>query len=274
MSRPPSADVVVIGAGSLGLGLAVRAAQRGLVVACLGRQGPLARAALGEDAVDLARAEHAPIAIVTVKAHDLDGALAAVGAPSRVIVVSNGLPQTPSPVCLALAWACASRAGDGRAIWRGPVRLVASAGPAGDALADVFAGSADVAVTLEPVARMDALRYEKLLVSAGLNAVAALHRVAPRAVLADPILLRRACDVAGEIAALAELRGHLVPAPDDVVRRAAEAMGDFEPSMLQDRRRGAPMELDAVLGAPLRALTAHDLPRRAVASLLTDLSRS
>lgn len=273
MSAP---DVLVVGAGSLGLGLAVEAARRG-TVACRARSGFLARATLDDVSAELVPPRGRPhLALVTVKAHDLDAALATARGAEHVVVIANGLPTTRAPVAhvAAIAWACATRLGRDTTTWRGSLRLLVPDGPEAEALARAFRGTGRVEVTVATETEVAASRLEKLAVSAGLNALSALHRIPPGRIAEDAALFGRAREVAEEIAGLAAARGAPTADVPELLRRAAAAMGDFEPSMLQDARRGASLELDAVLAAPLRELAARDLPRRALAALLSDLSNA
>ncbi len=96
--------------------------------------------------------------------------------------------------------------------------------------------------------------WGKLAINAGLNPLTALLGVPNGGLLEDPaarMFMRRA---AKEVAAVATAQGIALPyddataAVEDVARRTAPNLS----SMLQDLRRGAPTEIDAICGAVAR----------------------
>lgn len=100
----------------------------------------------------------------------------------------------------------------------------------------------------------DGLVWGKLAVNAAINPLTALLRV-PNGFLAENEalvdLMRR---VAGEVVAVAEAQGILLPFPDPTARPliVAQATAANRSSMLQDVDRGAPTEIDAICGAVAR----------------------
>ncbi len=93
--------------------------------------------------------------------------------------------------------------------------------------------------------------WGKLAINAGLNPLTALLGVPNGGLLEDPaarLFMRRAAE---EVAAVAAAQGITLPyddaaaAVEDVARRTAPNLS----SMLQDLRRGAPTEIDAICGA-------------------------
>ena len=96
--------------------------------------------------------------------------------------------------------------------------------------------------------------WGKLAINAGLNPLTALLGVPNGGLLEDPaarLFMRRA---AQEVAAVAAAQGITLPyddaaaAVEDIARRTAPNLS----SMLQDLRRGAPTEIDAICGAVAR----------------------
>jgi len=108
--------------------------------------------------------------------------------------------------------------------------------------------------TVETVDDVRGLIWGKLAVNAAINPLTALLGVPNGALLEDPaarLFMRRAAE---EVAAVAAAQGISLPYPDpaaaaeDVARRTAANLS----SMLQDLRRGAPTEIDAICGAVAR----------------------
>jgi 2-dehydropantoate 2-reductase len=106
------------------------------------------------------------------------------------------------------------------------------------------------------------LLWGKLVINAAINPLTALLEVPNGALLESknaPILM---ASVAREAAAVAVAQGIRLPYPDPVI--AAETIARNTAtnysSMLQDVRRGAPTEIDAICGAIVRAGESFDIP--------------
>ncbi len=107
---------------------------------------------------------------------------------------------------------------------------------------------------VEVAADVQGVIWGKLAINAGLNPLTALLGVPNGGLLEDPaarLFMHRAAE---EVAAVAAAQGITLPyddaaaAVEDVARRTAPNLS----SMLQDLRRGAPTEIDAICGAVAR----------------------
>jgi len=103
--------------------------------------------------------------------------------------------------------------------------------------------------------RIDGLLWGKLVINAAINPLTAVLGVPNGALLERPGARSLMADLAQETAAIAAARGVSLPfadpaaAVEEVARRTAENLS----SMLQDVRRGAPTEIEAICGAVVRA---------------------
>ncbi len=108
---------------------------------------------------------------------------------------------------------------------------------------------------IKTVADIDALVWGKLAINAAINPLSALLRVPNGELLARPTARELMSAAAREAALVANARGIRLPFDDPAA--AAEAVAQKtaanRSSMLQDIRRGAPTEIDAINGAIVRA---------------------
>lgn len=97
----------------------------------------------------------------------------------------------------------------------------------------------------------ESLIWGKLAISCGINALTALLRIPNGELLHRPNALDLMGRAVTECAAVARVRGVVLPFPDPVsrVREVAERTSTNKSSMLQDLLRGAPTEIDAINGA-------------------------
>jgi ketopantoate reductase len=270
-------DVVVIGAGAVGMGLAVEAAVAGRDVACVGRSGPKQHGDYvgprDHCTATFAAPDRAALAILAVKAQDQASAVeqhrAILERCDHVAVVRNGMNPVPTigKACAhVITWSCAERVA-GTVRWRTPTRLAVVEGPVGWALAQLFGPSEWVTVDLVDAARHRALSFEKLMVNASLNPMCALHRLPPGTLMRDSDRAARVLAVAREVESLARAEGLVVRAAEQIVGPAAESMGDFPPSMLQDVERGHATEFEQLVAWPLRELSRRQRPHAALTEL-------
>jgi ketopantoate reductase len=276
-------DLLVVGPGAVGGGLAVLAAAAGHRVACIGSGGPVHTLTLAyRDDVprtrDFAPPGPARVALLAVKRNQVEAALAAAAheltTSESVVLVSNGIDATLAalPATRAVVWAFAERE-EGLLRWRAPARLaVADAGVAG-ALARLWDASV-VQIEATTPARLAVLEHEKLMVNASLNPLCALYHLNPYELVQVPEHRSRALVVANEIEALARLKGLDTRPAEEVILAAAKSMHDFPPSMLQDCRRGAATELDALVRHPARCLQRRGVAAVALSALAGDLERA
>jgi 2-dehydropantoate 2-reductase len=107
---------------------------------------------------------------------------------------------------------------------------------------------------MEPVEDVQGLLWGKLLINAGINPLTALLEVPNGALLESPSVLEVMVSAAEETAAVAAALGVELPFadPGSQVMDVARKTGGNTSSMLQDIRRGAPTEIDAISGAIVR----------------------
>lgn len=119
-------------------------------------------------------------------------------------------------------------------------------------LAELF-GKAGFFVESQP--DLQAMLWGKLVINAAINPLSALLRVPNGELLARPDARSLMAAAAREAASVAVAKGVNLPFPDPAV--AAEAIArrtaSNYSSMLQDVRRGAPTEIDAICGGIVRA---------------------
>ena len=115
--------------------------------------------------------------------------------------------------------------------------------------------------SIAAVSDLKTLVWGKLAINAAINPLTALLRVPNGELLARPTARDLMGKAAREVAAVAATQGIILPYPDpaaaaeDVAARTATNRS----SMLQDVRRGAPTEIDAICGAVVEAGAAAGL---------------
>jgi 2-dehydropantoate 2-reductase len=263
--------IVVYGPGAIGLGLAVVCRGEGRRVAVCGRAGTLPGGSLtvADERLEAefeAEVADRAVAVIAVKDYDLEGLMKTYGdglaRATALVALQNGLGSaerlgTHGRVVRAITWARARRASSSEANWGGPLRLaIEMSGRAGErAFAEQVGGLLASRFTRIEMVSTDAFRalqFEKLVVNATTNTLAARYDLACAGLLAHPSALLEAKAIAREIAALAHALGvTLMEDTELLVRRAWMQMGEFEPSMLQDARAGRPLELRSIMDAPL-----------------------
>jgi len=301
--------ILVVGAGAVGSVLAARLSAAGYPVELTARaahvaairahglriegtsEGTFHPVALGA----LSEATPPDAVLLTVKTFDLRSAAAELGSrfPRLVptLLPQNGLSaeREVAPVLRAatrldpVPWLVravnsvpATLVGPGVVRQAGTPEIVlrdpAAGGPAAAATAVFREAFERAGLPLRLVADLERELWRKALVNAAINPVTALHRVPNGRLRESPYreeasaLLReaqRAAAAAGYAFSDAEADREL----DRVVRATAENRS----SMLQDRERGRPTEIEAISGEVLATAAAHglDLPRtRAVVEQL------
>ncbi|GAB4527705.1 MAG: 2-dehydropantoate 2-reductase [Anaerolineales bacterium] len=115
--------------------------------------------------------------------------------------------------------------------------------------------------TVHVHADLRGVQWGKLVVNAAINPLGALLGLPNGALLQDPEARRTLHALAREAAAVAAAQGIRLPYPDPLaaVEAVARRTAGNENSMLQDLRRGAPTELEAITGAVLRIAKKHGL---------------
>jgi 2-dehydropantoate 2-reductase len=277
---PPEAGVLIVGTGALACLFAARLAAAGEQVTLLGRW----RAGLhtlrkhgvrlvqpdGSEAVYPVRAESSQrhctgtrYALVLVKswqtqraADDLQGCLAPDG---LVLTLQNGMGNAEilrralgaERVALGVTTSGATLLGPGRVRPAGDGPVIIQEHPAVGNLAEILAGAG---FTIEFVQDAQALLWGKLLINAAINPLTALLGVPNGVLLERPSADRLMAEAASEAAAVAAALGVSLPYPDpfETVRTVAQRTAANRSSMLQDVRRRAPTEIDAINGTIVR----------------------
>lgn len=104
--------------------------------------------------------------------------------------------------------------------------------------------------------------WYKLWGNMTMNPIAAITGATVDRVLDDPLLRGFATNVMREAAQVGERIGIRIAADPEERHQVTRRLGAFKPSTLQDVEAGRPLELDALLGAPVEiaALTGVDAP--------------
>ena len=107
---------------------------------------------------------------------------------------------------------------------------------------------------MDPVEDVQGLMWGKLLINAGINPLTALLEVPNGALLASSSIMKVMVSAAEETASVATAIGVKLPFADSgaQVMDVARSTGGNISSMLQDIRRGAPTEIEAISGAVVR----------------------
>jgi 2-dehydropantoate 2-reductase len=304
--------ILVVGAGAVGSLFGARLAGVGHSVQLVGRpdhveavrahglrvEGTGAGTFYPDAVADLLAATVPDLLLLTVKTFDVESAAAAIARrfphPMTTLLPQNGLNVEgvvaaslrsagwPDPLrwlvravnTMPATWVgpgVVRQAGEGELILSDPkIRNPASGST--EVVRDVFSRGG---IPVRVVPDLERELWRKAIVNAAINPVTALHQVRNGRLLESPYrdeahrLLReaqRSAGLAGFAFSDAEADGDL----DRVVRATSENRS----SMLQDRERGRPTEIDAISGEIVRIARAHgiDLPEtRAVMERLRAL---
>ncbi|MEM7119013.1 MAG: 2-dehydropantoate 2-reductase [Chloroflexota bacterium] len=177
-----------------------------------------------------------------------------------VITLQNGLGNGDKlaaivgaeRVCQGITAQGATMLGAGRVRHAGNgVTHMARAGLDSDLVNRVAALLEECGIKTAVVDNADSLIWGKLAVNAAVNPLTALLELPNGALPHDPLLLRLLSAAANEVAALASAQQITLPYPDAPahVIRICELTTTNHSSMLQDMRRGAKTEIEAICGA-------------------------
>ncbi|MCW5875529.1 MAG: 2-dehydropantoate 2-reductase [Anaerolineales bacterium] len=288
MAKPNPELVLIVGTGALGCLFAARLAAAGHPVGLLGTW-PEGIEALNRDGVTLldaaggaqnwpVRASTQPadfagsrLALVLVKAWQTGRAAAQLAeclAPDGLaLTLQNGLGNrealaaalSEARVAYGVITAGATLVAPGQVRRGGEGRITLAAQPGLERLATILAAAGFEVQQAEDVA---GLAWSKLAINAAINPLSALLGVPNGELLARPSARQLCRQLAQEVAAVAAAQGialtHADPAAaaEEVAGRTAGNLS----SMLQDVRRGAPTEIDAICGAVVRAARAAGQP--------------
>lgn len=271
--------IAVVGVGAIGGVCAAHLLAAGREVVCCARR-PFEELVLETpDAVlrfrpevrtTPSRAEGCDWILLATKAHQTEGAagwLEAPGEGARVAVLQNGVehverlshrvaPDRIVPVVVACP---ADAEAPGRIRQRAGATFTVPDDAGGRAFTGLFAGTSVSVVTTTD---WTTAAWRKLCLNATSGPLAALAGV-PLPKLRNPRARDLALALSRECAAVARAEGADVP--DSFADRVAEGAvttppGGGFPSVLTDRRRGRPLEVDARNGAVVRIGRRHGIP--------------
>jgi 2-dehydropantoate 2-reductase len=139
-------------------------------------------------------------------------------------------------------------------------------GPAVQALAALLDQAGFAVEVAEDVS---ALVWGKLVVNVAINPLTALLEVPNGALLESAWAQQLMASAAREVARVAEAKGIRLPYDDPAAEaaRVAETTAANHSSMLQDVKRGAPTEIEAIAGAVIREGRANNVPTPTTALL-------
>jgi 2-dehydropantoate 2-reductase len=109
--------------------------------------------------------------------------------------------------------------------------------------------------------------WVKLLGNMTLNPISALTGATMAAILRDPDTRRLVLDMMAEGEALGKAFGIELPIPIEQRLAGAEKVGEHKTSMLQDLESGRPLEIEAIVGAPLELAESAGVPMPRTAAL-------
>ena len=289
--------ITIIGAGAIGGWLAARLALAGEQVMARTRRGALNQVAIEQDG-NSAIAElcqfngAADLAVIAVKAPALAEAAVAArpmigpetlilpvlngvpwwfaeGSPLRAVdpdgTVASALPQRQVVGCVVHA-SC-RREGDGRVIVNHADRLILGDpdGGAGERVHRLCALFERAGIRPEPSNNIRRSIWYKLWGNATINPLSALTLVTADRLLAEckPFILT----AMSELAAVGAAIGCPIEESGEDRMAVTARLGAFKTSMLQDVEAGRPIELEALLGAPIELAHRAGVPVPALESL-------
>ena len=182
-----------------------------------------------------------------------------------IVLIQNGIGIEPpyaglfpkQEILSAVAYLCASRPEHGKVINTGPGRLEMGSYPAGapssaaKRLAELFTAGGAPCQLLENV---QTARWRKLLWNVPFNPVSVLAGGADTGWLCDGAEREKLCrDLMDEVIAAAASEGiAIAPEEADAMMAYTRSLTPYNSSMLQDHLAGRPLEVEAILGNPLR----------------------
>ena len=290
-----SGRIAVVGAGAVGGWLAARLALAGHEVMALGSRGPIDALTVSEGGGTLtARFMRfdgaADVALIAVKAPALAAAVATarsfIGPATTVVPLLNGVAWwfTPEPLAAvdpdggisaaiplaqlvgSVVHAATSRAGDTITV-KHVDRLIL--GELDGAISDRVAGLCDlfegVGIRCDASANIRRDIWYKLWGNATINPLSALTLATADRLLAEckPFLLAGMA----ELARLGAAIGCPIEESGEDRMAVTARLGAFKTSMLQDVEAGRPIELEALLGAPIELAHRSGVPVPTLESL-------
>ncbi|MCP1241611.1 2-dehydropantoate 2-reductase [Acetobacter lambici] len=278
---PAQPGVALIGAGAVGLVVAMAFARAGWRVQVCGARNPFAHLRVSEGGLGVEYpVQHArtpaelvgcTVAIVAVKAYqtaDVADWIAAFNRPdARILVAQNGLEQCEriaayAPLAVGLpvvVYFNAERPAPGCSVLRriGPTDLCL---PANRQVHDLSVALQAGGLRVTTAEDMATVVWTKLLANSAANPLTTLcgrHT----GVLREPDFVANARQVMTEVARVGQAEGAALTARhvEDTLVWLQNVPPDSTTSMLQDRQAGRPLEYDAITGAIVRAAERHGL---------------
>jgi 2-dehydropantoate 2-reductase len=189
-----------------------------------------------------------------------------LGNEDRIAAVLGGLgiPDPPSRILGGVAFLCSARLGPGviNHTDHGRIRMAEYRGPVSEraaAIRDLFKGAGVACTAIDSLAQA---RWEKLVWNVPFNGlgVAAGHADSA-SVLRDDELTRTARELMREVIAGARCEGVTIdPVFEQKMIDATPSMQTYKSSMQLDYELGRPLEVEAILGEPVRRARAAGIP--------------
>ncbi len=287
MEKASPEPILIVGSGALACLFAARLAQAGYPINLLGSWAE-GLAVLNRQGVTLLEAESrqswplrassdpndfagARRALVLVKAWQTARAAAQLQqclAPDGLaLTLQNGLGNRETlaaalgeqRVAYGVITVGATLVGPGQVRWGGEGYISLAAQPAQEDLVQMLRRAG---FQVDLAENVNGLAWSKLVINAAINPLSALLNVPNGELLARPGARQLCRQLAEEVAAVAAAQGIALTyadpaaAAEEVAQRTAGNLS----SMLQDVRRGAPTEIDAICGAVVRAGRGVGLP--------------
>jgi 2-dehydropantoate 2-reductase len=156
---------------------------------------------------------------------------------------------------------------------RNDVLLAEIDGSATQRLAALRAALEQAGIPSPPVADIRHTAWNKLLINASVSTLCALAGHPMTILDRDPALRAIARRGFGEVLAIAAAHGMSFAVDPESIFGAEKRFTPHNPSILQDRQRGRPMEIDALLMAPLAFARAARVPAPTLETIAALLAR-
>ncbi|HLX12165.1 MAG TPA: 2-dehydropantoate 2-reductase [Bacteroidota bacterium] len=280
-------NVLVIGPGAVGIGIAVLVARAGHNVQLLGRSGPLGNGRLSfgevtrEASFNTAEDFMPHLAIITSKAYDLKSIVANyLGIFNRcesVLCLQNGLGIRESVPELknfvqGVLYVSAERRSVNEAYWWIRMKIVLDKNdPKSEKVGALLA---EAGIDIDRTADFGEAVFRKLIINIALNPVSTIYRYSSKQIAENAPARERAYAAAREVQKIGEAAGVTFRhSSDDIVKSMLDRGNDFHSSMLQDLEANRPLEIETILEEPLRVAARNGIAVPEITSLRNDLMK-
>ncbi len=172
------------------------------------------------------------------------------------VLADLGFADPASRIIGGVAFLCSSRLEPGliNHTDHGHIRLAEFSGPARDRTHAVAAMFEQANIPCQALDSLAQARWEKLVWNVPFNGLGvAAHHADTAVVLGDDELTRTARDLMREVIAAAQCENIVIdPAFEEKMMRATPSMNAYRSSMQIDYETGRPLEVEAILGEPVR----------------------